>query len=217
MKWFLAFWIFPAFLFAQDSIRYDVDFEFYDGFYLSFEDFRNDNPISFDRVVSPYATDDPLFLETVLENRDISYRDRFGHSRTLSIDDLWGYARGGRPFIGFKGLKYMGILLHDRSKRKNLDHFGQFVVVGQISVFQVSMLTFRHLTTSSWDLNQLLFSMKEGKAFDYNGVEFEKLIKEDAELYEEFVSLDITERKTRMFSFILRFNQRHPLYFPFYE
>lgn len=218
MKLVIVFCLLPAFLFAQDSIIYDANFEFYDGLYLSFDDFRNDNPIAFESVTSQYSVDDPMFLETMLENREISYADRFGHSRTLSIDNLWGYSRRGKPFIGFKGQKYLGILFKDNSRGKNSDNFGQFVVVGQISVFQVNMMTTRYISGgSSWDTNQLLFSIKEGKVFDYNGPEFEKLIKEDPELYQEFMKLEISDKKQQMFSFILRYNQRHPLYFPFYE
>ncbi len=45
---------------AQDSIRYTPDFEFYDGLYLDFEDFRNDNPIPFESVISTYRVSDPI-------------------------------------------------------------------------------------------------------------------------------------------------------------
>jgi len=52
---------------AQDSIVYDMDFEFYDGIYLDFLDFKNDNPIPFEDVISVKRMADPMFLEHVLD------------------------------------------------------------------------------------------------------------------------------------------------------
>lgn len=201
---------------AQDSIQYTPDFEFYDGLYLSFEDFRNDNPIPFESVISTYTVDDPMFLEKMLVEREIVYADRFGEKHTISINELWGYSRRGKPFIGFGGMRYMGKLSMNQSGRKNEDSFGQFIVIGQLAIFQISLMTYRYVNHGTWDTNQLFFSIKDGKAFDYNGPEFEKLISDDEELLLEFQKLSLRHKKERMFSFVLRYNQRHPLYFPFF-
>lgn len=205
---------------AQDSIQYTADFDFYDGLYLDFEDFRNDNPIPFESVISTYSVNDPMFLEQMLADRDITYRDRFDEVRTVSINDIWGYARNGRPYVCFTGSRYLGLLVPDQRKRKNEDNFGKFIIIGQLCVFQVNMLTHRdptNILSGAWDTNQLFFSIRERRVADYNGPEFERLIADDPELLKEFVALDLDEKKKRMFSYVLRYNQRHPLYFPFHE
>lgn len=201
---------------AQDSIQYTPDFEFYDGLYLSFEDFRHDNPIPFESVVSNYSVDDPMLLEKMLVEREIVYVDRFEDRHTISINDLWGYSRRGKPFIAFKGMRYMGKLSVDRSPRKNEDSFGQFIVIGQLCVFQINLMTYRYVDRGTWDTNQLFFSIKDQKAIDYNGPEFEKLIADDPDLLAEFQKLNLRQKKERMFSYVQRYNQRHPLYFPFF-
>ncbi len=153
-------------------------------------------------------------------DRHISYRDRFNEVRSVSVDDLWGYARNGRPYICFTGTKYLGLLVADQRKRKSEDNFGRFIIIGQLSVFQVNMMTHRdptNILAGTWDTNQLFYSIKEGKPYDYNGPEFEKLIADDPELLAEFSSLELNDKKKRMFSFVLRYNERHPLYFPAYS
>jgi len=217
MKWSVIFYLIPFGLFAQDSIRYDADFEFYDGLYLSFEDFRNDYPIDFKRVVSFRAVDDPLFIDELLKESTFRYRDGLGEVRERATNDIWGFARSGRPFIRLNAISYMGIVEKRGKLRAGNNEYGNFTEIGSISIIQVNMLMSNPIF-SAQQTGQFLFSMKTGKAMPYRTFNAEVMFADDEELLTEFRSLGSAEKQEqRLFLFIKRYNERHPLYLPFYE
>ncbi|MCF8460160.1 MAG: hypothetical protein K9G46_05510 [Flavobacteriales bacterium] len=217
MKWFLLLCLIPFGLFAQDSIRYDVDFEFYNGLYLSFEDFRNDNPISFESIISTRTIDDPLMLDDLLKQASFRYKDGLGEIREQTTNRIWGFARQGRPFVKLNASNYMGIVSSRETLRAGNNEFGQFVELGQISLIQVNMTVTSPVQNHS-QTGQFLFSINTGKAVHYTVANFEELLKSDSELHSEFVRFGSDKKKKEMFfRFIKRFNEKHPTYFPFYE
>lgn len=199
---------------AQDSIRYDYNFEFYDGLYLSFDDFRNDNPIDFARIISLRKVEDPMFLDDLLSSTTFSYRDRFGELRELTTNRIWGFARQGKPFMVLNAQSYMGIVSSRQYQNGSKNNYGRFVQLGQISLIQVNM----QVSSPAQDYRQtgqFLFSMETGKAVHYTLAHFEELLKVDQELHAEFMKINSTRKKKQMFfSYLQRFNEKHPTYFP---
>lgn len=199
---------------GQDSIRYNHDFEFYDGLYLSFKDFRNDNPIDFDRVLSTHKVDDPMFIDELIGSSFFSYRDGFGELRELSTNRIWGFSRRGKPFVVLNAQSYMGVVSTRRYSKGGKNEYGRFVELGQISLIQVNMM----VTSPAQGFNQtgqFLLSTKTGKLVHYTLNNFEELLKSDSELHAEFIRLGSPKKKKERFFLLLkRYNQRHPIYFP---
>lgn len=207
----------PSFSIAQDSIRYDADFQFFDGIYLSFNDFRNDNPIDFERVVSKYKVDDPTFLDEIFSAKSIVYFDRFNEQREISADRVWGFSHHGKPYVMLNAFSYVGAagVLNARSSGKN--EFGRFIVVGQISLIQVNMRVMSPIS----DLNQTgqyLLNMKTGEVKHYTLGNFEEFLEADEELHYKYSQL-FTDKKKKaaFFQYIRKFNEKYPTYFPYYE
>lgn len=201
---------------AQDSIQYNADFEFYDGLYLSFGDFRNDNPIDFEQVVSFRKVDDPMFIDDLIKASTFRYRDGFGEVRELSTDHIWGFARRGKPFVVLNAQSYMGIIGKKEYANSGKNEYARFVELGEISLLQVNMMVQSPVQFYN-QTGQFLFSMKTGKAVHYTLNNFEELIKEDEQLYKEFAGITSSkEKKEKFFLFLKRYNQKHPIYFPFF-
>ena len=202
---------------AQDSIRYDANFEFYDGIYLSFGDFRNDNPIDFDDVILLRTADDPLFIDDLTKAKSFKYRDGFGEVRELPTNRIWGFSRGGRPFKLLNAQSYMGIVGFNERQKSGNNEYGRIVEVGQICLIQVNM----QVSSPVQDFRQtgqFLFSMETGETVHYTVANFEELLKPDIEVYKEYTKISSTKKKKQLFFQTLRkFNRRNPTYFPVYD
>jgi len=64
------------------------------------------------------------------------------------------------------------------------------------------------------ELKQYLIDFEGGKVLEFDISNTELLLMKDSELYEEYVQLSRRKKKTLMFVFIRRFNERNPLYIP---
>jgi len=202
---------------AQDSIQYDSDFEFYDGLYMSFEDFKNDNPISFDKVISTLSVNDPLLIDGLLREKSFRYKDGLGEIREMLVNEIWGFAWHGRPFVRLNAINYMGIVSNLGKLRQGRNEYGNFTEIGSISIVQVNMLMSNPIY-SAQQTGQFLFSMKTGNLMPYGTFNAKEMFADDQELLIAFKSLGSVEKQEQqLFLFIRRYNERHPLYFPFYE
>jgi hypothetical protein len=202
---------------AQDSIRYDSDFNFYDGIYLSFDDFRNDNPIDFDNIILLRTPDDPLFMDDLTKARSFRYRDGFGEVRELPTSRIWGFSRGGRPYKVLNAQSYMGIVGFNEKRKSGNNEYGRIIEVGQICLIQVNM----QVSSPVQDFRQtgqFLLSIETGETVHYTVANFEKLLKADAQVYDEYAKIrSLRKKKQLFFQTLRRFNRRNPTYFPAYE
>lgn len=70
-----------------------------DGLYLSFDDFRYNNPIPPIYLINSLDIRDPGYLDSVVDLPEIKYYDHLEEERTVKPEALWGYCRGGKPYI----------------------------------------------------------------------------------------------------------------------
>ena len=86
---------------SQERVEYSSGFKFTDGIYLSFQDFKNNNPIPVTHILSDFDIRNQDYLELVLEADCVTYFDNLLEERTTSILNIWGFSKNGKPHIGF--------------------------------------------------------------------------------------------------------------------
>ena len=62
------------------------------------------------------------------------------------------------------------------------------------------------------ELRQYVFDTQTNKAFDFNVKNMEILLKNDTDLYNQFMALKKREKPDVIFVYLRKFNEKHPLY-----
>jgi hypothetical protein len=221
---FLFFFYFISLLtiksWAQDStlVPYSPDFDFREGIYLTFNQFKNNSPLPKYKLITNVNKDMPTFLSEVLKADTIFYIGSKGEIIPYPKSKIWGYCENNTVFINYN------------------KKFNRILIIGKIGFF-ISKLT---VTSTIYDnmmypgyyyydpfyypisgyprkvkndeiIRYLIdFNTGEVLPFDYKNLEL--LLSSDTELYNEYISLPKRKRKKLIFMYIRRFNERNPLY-----
>ncbi|MCB9185911.1 MAG: hypothetical protein H6601_04115 [Flavobacteriales bacterium] len=226
--------LFPTLMFGQQMVEYTKDFEFKDGLYITFLDFKNNNPIPLEYIVSDYDIRDADYLEQVLQNDSVVYYDNLYEERVIGVQQLWGFCQQGRVFIGFGAESTMN--------NPEFFDFYPLVSIGAISLFTAYETYYRtmspgpnmgmggiydpmynnSMTVMETEQVQLMLEFKTGRLLLANRGEMgylppelvAQILKDDPVLLEEFNALSGRDEKQKGMFFIRRFNERNPIYFP---
>jgi hypothetical protein len=208
MKKIVYIFVLPAFIFygsnmfsQPDSVQYTSEFVFVDGIYFSFDDFKRNEP-------SVIAYD---FLQ---KNNALYYSDMLGNTNKLKANKVWGYCSNGVIYVA------------------SVNHFYRFDKIGAICLFygtentvgqEVGFVVFTVFLTGSYVPNpmeqksMLLLDFKSGEKLDFNLTNFQLLLQTDKVLYNEFTSIkDNIKKQEQMFLYLIKFNERNPVYFKTY-
>ncbi len=196
-------------LFAQqDSVKYDLDFKFNDGFFLDFNQVRSNQAIPFKNIITNNNTD--LFLEK-LTNIPSFMLFVNGEKKNIETKNIWGYAKNDVIYIQYN------------------KKFYRVPSIGSISFFVANIEVQYQTGMNPWnnsfygtqgqsyttdELHQFLIDFKTGTLYEYSIKSIEKLISFDKELFTEYTKLKKRKQKQLSFIYIRRFNESHPLYFP---
>ena len=193
-----------------DTIRYDYSFEFKSGLYTSFYAFRNNDPIPYNRIVSPPYDND--FFKKLLKTESISFYDANGTLNEVPQKMIWGYANNGKPNIYWS------------------DKFNLIPYIGTISHFMYTELVTRYInntgtmmydpmyipSTQSYTTEELVhyfIDMNTGEILPYTSKTLLDLIQDDTELYNEYSKLGKRKRNRSVMEYVQKYNRRHPIYF----
>jgi hypothetical protein len=242
MRAFLRFsfllFLFPSLVDGQEMIQYSSDFRFKDGIYLSFADFKNNNPVPITYIVSNEDIRLPDYLERVLQGDSVSYYDNLLEERTASVYALWGFCQGGRVFVGYGAI----------GSFTNPAYFDFFplITIGRLSLLtalESSYQSFPSSPTAGMAIGmstigndfgvgdnyyidqsqvQLILDMRNGKLIrvgtgDLSSISpdlLQSLIEDDPALLTEFTALERRERSKQAIYYVRRYNERNPIYFP---
>lgn len=234
--------MFTCSVYAQERVKYDSEFKFKDGVYLSFQDFKNNNPIPITHLLSNFDIRNPDYLDLALNTDSLTYFDNHYEERTRSILNVWGYAKSGKVHIGYNTVEG-SLAWGDRGwfPILSIGAYSYFTAVTTVSRFipptpgammqsRGTILDDGAMYTdqgSYYDETvpvQLLLDFKGGSIIrlatgDLNSVPPKlvyELIESDAELSQKFSSLSKRDQKQSAMFYIRSFNQRNPISFPVY-
>lgn len=195
---------------ATSQVAYSKDFQFKEGLYLDFQQFRSNQPVPKSRIVSDYDKNDLAFFDQLFskKNTNIKYLGSSGVEQTVASSGLWGYSKNNGIYINYDGVFYrMGVI-------GSLCHF-----VANVTSYVYAPDPFygmRYGTTSVpvKELKQFILETGTGRLHNFNIESMEYLLKEDVDLYNEFMALKRRKKKDAIFIYLRRYNEKHPLYFP---
>jgi len=191
--------------FSQEYIQYHFDFKFNEGVYMSYDEFKQNNPsISSYKIIYK----DPLINTHIADNstikRIIIWNDA-GSKIELKPSEVWGVSRKSRVYI-----------IHDRK-------FCKLLQIGLMTYFEWSykqsnydLYYYRGIPSGRKVIKQkMLLNYLTGEVSHLKLLKFTPILKFDDELYQEFESHnDVMNKNAIMISYLLRFNDRNPIYFP---
>lgn len=238
------FFLFTFSSFAQQKLQYDEEFKFKDGIYLSFLDFKNNNPVPITHILSELDIRAKDYLEQVLYSDTLLYYDNLLEERSVDVRQVWGFCASGKVHIGFNTV--------ERNPRWDDRHWFPLITIGEYSYFTAYMLVTRFIPASptmmpgmgvgigggmygssmNGDGNyyqesvpvQMLLEFRTGNLIqlatgDLNTVSPEllaRLLESDSKLLAEYESKSKRDQKLSAMYYIRRFNERNPIYFPVY-
>lgn len=208
MKWLvllLSFFTLRAYA-QEDStlIRYQGGFDFREGIYFTFDQFRNNRPAV---ALKDLLTDQGQHVADLKQsNGKLMYVDSSGAKKRIDMDRVWGFCNKDVVYVragdGFNRIGMMGSIAHVMFDATYHNWGGYYGYGYGGSTYTVE--------------EQRLLDMGSGAFLPVSAAGIYAVIQQDAILRDEFDALPKKEKKSDevVFRFMRRYNDRHPLYFP---
>lgn len=193
---------FNNYLIAQsDSVKYTPDYEFKSGIYRTFEEFKNNDPsIPASAIIRGNQGEQVLISNLLGDEKIYYYNDNLHKKVRLRKGEFWGYCSHNVVYI------YSNNFFNQLFRIGSISYF---VETGNALFFNANDPVARRTHTFKY------LDFRNGRTYDFNTFIFEELIKDDKELYDEFIGLKRKSKKKKaMYQFLNRYNERHPIYFP---
>lgn len=222
-------------LFAQgterDMVEFTPDFRFNDGIFLTFEQVKENKPISKAKILTSAEYNDRDFFKQVFSNDNIYFYDAMGIRQEINTEDIWGYSRNGILYVqiqgGFNRITYVGNICHFVADITTYDrryygspynyydpYYSPYSYNYYSPYYSPYYMPYRPTTVARNELVQYMIEFETGKMIEYDVKNVEMLLMKDPELYDEFMKLSRKKKKQMMFLYLRKYNEKHPLYLP---
>jgi len=198
--------MFDYFALSQnDSVIYNNAVRMPDGIYLSYEDFRYDQPIKIENIVSTIDKNQLEFVGKVMFEETLQFRRNDSIIKT-STRAAWGYFQNNALFVNYRG------------------DFYRVPVFGSISYLVAKVITTSPGfydprfgmpvgTTNSAEIREFLINFYDGKVVEFTASKVDELFARDVELFAEYSKLSRRKQKQEVYRFIRKYNEKHPIFF----
>jgi hypothetical protein len=173
-----------------NEAMYLPSFEFNQGIYLSFDDFKNNQPSI---TVGLQRKGESILM----------YNDSLKEYAPINPDRVWGYSTGRGIYISAEG---------DFNRIISIGAFSHFAAYITTTNFRIDPYGFQ-VPTESKTLVQFLLNFDNGKVFGFTSKNFEPIIQKDPSLWNEYKKYK-GKKEQRLFIFLRKYNERFPIYFP---
>ena len=212
-----AFMLFPFQGFNQyysgerTKVEWNGDFEFLEGIYLVINDFRANDPLPADSVLSDFNSEEEDFLKNVLEQKELVYSYNLHINRILT-DKVWGYCSNGNVYIQIQG------------------SFHRIMTIGSLCQFVATITTYVPVNNNgfypgtpymggvtyvpSTEIKKMLLDYNTGKTVEFTTDNLEEYLQRIPGLAKEFSALSQKKKKEMLHSFLNRYNEAFPLFIP---
>jgi hypothetical protein len=195
-----------ALLRAQsDSVLYQPDRGMPDGVFLTYADFRNNNAILKEQILSEMDKNQLEFMAKVLFEPTFSFR-RGDSVITCQSQSAWGFFQNKTLYVFYKDDFY------------RVPVFGSIsYLVANVTIMNTGFYDSRFGTSSgavaSREIREFVINFYDGQVQEINNGAFENLIARDTELYQEYKKLSRRSQRDQLYKYIRRFNEKNPVYF----
>jgi len=196
---------------VRTSIKYSAEFRFKDGVYLTFEHFKNNNPIPYRNIIIPKIPDMTLLSDYLLSTDSILFSDVDGKKYRIAANEIWGYSKNGFPQILYNG------------------EFNRIPILGAISHFVANKTiivdryqdpySYRYGTTTrsqiqNTELYEYLLDFETGKVAEFGEKSVEVILMRTPELYDEFNELSKSKKRKLKYVYLRKYNDLNPIFIP---
>ena len=206
----LSYSTFASALIAQETEQYHLDqqsLKFRDGVYTNIGMVKKNSPIPSTWIETDMEVNDRDFYKKITKADEIVFFDDNGVRTTLDTKSVWGYSYKGDLHINVGG------------------EFHKIDFVGRISYFIASRTTYgplRYLEENPdvWYAQPVLITTKhkeylvdivDNKVWDFDLDGLELVLKNDPQLWNEFMNLKKRKREYMKYIFLIRYNEKYPL------
>jgi hypothetical protein len=196
---------------AQEVIQYAPGFEFREGIYLTFEQFKDNNPIPKNSILSKIDKSDTEFLPAILDEKTFNYKDAADSVHIVSTENVWGFSRNGGIFIRIEN-DYNRIAVLG-----SISHFVATITIynsGMNSPFMNPYYGPGSMPNNTQEMRQMILDYKTGRTIDFTQENMSTILQRDQLLFEEFNALKKSQKKDLLFLYLRKYNEKHPLFFP---
>ena len=210
---------------SGNLVRYNTDFRFREGFFLNFEQVKNNRPVPKSRILTSIDHRSNTFFDQITELRTFTYFDDFGNSQDVETSKLWGYSKNGILYINIQGtfnrITIVGNICHfvaNVISPRNNPYYSPYGYSPYryspygYSPYGYSPYGYGASNYRTTELRQFLLDFNTGKVMDYDSKNVKMLLMSDPELHDEFSSLRSRRQQQLRFMYIRKFNERHPLF-----
>lgn len=208
---FLLFFLYLKGVAQIDSVAYTIDYVFKEGLYLTEQQFIRNAPVSPASIVADISSSRVDFLTAVTEQDTITLISVLGTKKQVATNSIWGYCQNQIVHVRFK----------DEFVRVNtIGTLCRFTtIVPRTVTYMTPMMPGSYgggipMTTTVNELKQFILDVRNNNTFEYTLANIEQVLKDDSDLYDEFMKLRRRKRNKAMYAFFKRYLDRHPLYLP---
>jgi len=202
-------------------VKYTPEFQFKEGFYLNFEQVKENAPIPKSRILANIGYNENDFFDQVLTKDNISFFDVMGTRKDVKTKNIWGFSRNGVLYVNVNG------------------GFNRVTIVGSICHFVATVTTYNTTYNDPYynnpyynpygsnygygrypnrqeskEMKQFIIDFHTGNIMEYDREHLKIIFMQDPELHDEYSNLKKKKQRQLKFYYIRKFNERNPLYFP---
>ena len=183
--------------------------QFKEGIYPNIELVKQNSPIPPTWIETEMDVNERNFFKTLTKDETIAFYDDNGVRTLLITADIWGYGQNGNLYINVGGA------------------FHKFLFVGRYSYFIASKTTYvpwmyvnradiEYMKPAVLTRNKMeyIVDIEEDKVWKFDEDGLERILKDDPELWNEFMSLKKRKKEKSKIPFLRRYNERYPLEIP---
>lgn len=189
----------------QDSVAFTVDSVMSDGVYVSYADFRMNNPVTKEQVNSNQDKGQLNFLEKTLQAEKFSYQ-KSDVLHTTESKKVWGFFQNNTLYVNYEGEFYRVPVFGSVS-------YLVATVLVRNSGFYDPRFGYSMGATYTREVREFVIDFYNGIVTELTMERAELLLSRDKALYDEFMKLSRHKRKEQLYRFIRRYNEMHPVYF----
>ncbi|MDR9487026.1 hypothetical protein [Salibacter sp.] len=205
--------VIPSLTIAQRNFT-NIDFR--DGIYLKYEDFQLNDPLLPQEVYTPLDKNDPEFFTKLFELTSFRYENENGELVNVFTDEVFGLCANGNPYVQAGGGFYKIMVLGKLSYFLINDVQSGFKP--QVGLAAGSFGTAAGVSIPvggySNEMRSFIFEFQSGEIKEMTPQNVAEFIKDDEQLYQQFMNLKRRERNVAMYIYVRKYNEKYPVSFP---
>ncbi len=178
-----------------------------EGIYITFEDFVQQNPLTYEQVIVSNQTEDKSSLFT---QKNISYIDKYGITKNIDTKNIWGYVLNNGLYVfynkEFFRVSFIGTISHFIATQVVKNY------VSPMDPYNYYYYPYSNQTYETTNLVQNVIDFKSGRIYPFTPESVLSLISNDPALFNEYNALNKRKKKEMMFYYIRKYDENHPLY-----